>query len=831
MKHLLILIIFIFTASANLFAQTGTITGKVTDAKTEEPLIGVNIIVNELENVGAAADLNGKFSIKVPVGSYSLRASLIGYTPMVKTDVIVKTGGEAKVLIKLSQTSVKLDEVTVTADYFDKSIIENNLSTVVLGAEEVRRSPGSSQDFQRILQGMAGVSFSTDQTNELLVRGGSPNENLTVLDNMEIHSTNHYPNQFNSGGPINMINVDLIQDIQFSTGGFISKYGDKLSSVLVVTTREGTRSSLLKTNANLSMAGYGAILEGGINGGKGSWIFSARKSYIDMIAGSFGLTAIPKYYDLQFKAAYDLSNTHKLSLSGIYGNDRIFFEGDAEITNTALANSADSVGVEKVDVRQYQYAAGISLKSLWSNNFYSIINISKNNYNSIIDVSSAFTRRNYNSLGKVYNTNILNDRTVFKDNVDNGEMDLRTEFVWNADKYNEVNFGGALKFGDFKETLSLDPDTARYDINKDGIYDANIVVPGNQLNYNFKLFEHHKDYGYITDKIKLFDERLIFNVGLRYDYFTYSKKGNVSPRLSVSYYVIPGITNINFAYGEYYQTQNYPTYGDRYQSNVNRYLENTHARHLVLGFEHILGDGLKLNVETYYKKYSDIPVREEFIHFDDKTFRSEKYLNVGKQKTYGVDVMLQQKLVKDIYGTLSYSHMWSKFDDPRIGREGKEYSSDYEFPDVLTLIIGKRFSNLRNQLDEMPFFIKYPTYILPFSNDMEISVRWRYASGRVYTPRYFTTSEQHREGGLTWSTGAWQAGEEINSARYPDYHRLDIALNSRYNFSTWNLSIFLSIQNVYNRKNIAGYQYNSDGTYDTIYQFAILPVAGIEIGF
>lgn len=244
-----------------------------------------------------------------------------------------------------------------------------------------------------------------------------------------------------------------------------------------------------------------------------------------------------------------------------------------------------------------------------------------------------------------------------------------------------------------------------------------------------------------------------------------------------------------------------------------------------------MGEGLKLNLEGYYKKYSDLPVREEFVRFDDRTVRSDKILNIGERDVYGIDFLLQQKLVKDFYGTLAFSRMWSEVKDPRIGYSGNTYNSDYDFPYVVTMIIGKRFKNLRSDLNEMPFFIKYPTMILPFSDDMEISLRWRFASGRPYTPREYVNHEQHRTGGENWSDGSWISTSAINSERYPDYHRLDLGFNSRYNFDGWNLVVFLSIQNLYNRKNIAAYVYNSDGTIDNVYQFSILPVAGIEVEF
>lgn len=830
-----VLFIFIIFFSKIAFAQNNYITGKVVDSKTQEPLIGVNIVVNELETAGAATDIDGRFKIKVPVGSYSIKASLVGYTTVIKTDVIVRTANEALIFIRMSESTLQLNQITVRADYFDNAQKENDLSTVILGPEEVRRSPGSAQDFMRILQGMAGVSFSNDQTNELIVRGGAPDENLTIFDGMEIHSTNHYPNEYNSGGPINMINVDLIEDIQFSTGGFISKYGDKLSSVMNVTSREGTRYNLFNANLNLGMAGYGTVMEGKLNDGKGSWIFSARKSFLDLLKDAVGLTAVPRYYDMQFKVAYDLSSSQKLSWSGIYGNDKIYFDGEPEVTDKSKANTTDIVGSERVDVKQYQYAAGLTLKSLWNKNFYSFTTLYYNNYNNNVDVVNYYRRRVFDSNGKAAITQV-GKRFVVNDNHNNGMAALKTEFVWQAAPNYEINFGGSIGSGDFVQKLKLLGDTTRYDINKDGRFDTTVVVNFSNLRYDIKFFSQHKDYLYVNNKFKFFNERLLLNLGLRYDYFSYSDQGNIGPRFSLSYYLLPGLTSVNFAYGDYYQSQNYPTYGDRFATEINRYLENTHARHYVLGIEHIIAEGLKLNLEGYYKKYDKIPIEEDFIYYNDRTRRSEKRSNIGEKYAYGFDLLIQQKLVKDYYGTLAFSRMWSKMKDPRIGKEGKEFSSSYDFPYVLTLIAGKRFNGFREKLDNMPFYIKYPTYILPFSDDMEFSVRWRYASGLVYTPKEFITSEQEfqyisNSGQPVWSRGTWISSDRINETRYPDYHRLDIALSSRYNYKTWSMAIYLTVENLYNRKNVAAYEYNSDGSKNAVYQFSLFPVGGIEIEF
>ncbi len=824
-----IIIFFLFAVS--VYSQRGVITGKITDALTKEPLIGANILVNELENTGCATDFSGNFKLEVPVGAYSVKISLIGYKTVVKPNVIVRTNSETRIEVPLSPTTLEMDEVVVSADYFDKAIIENNISTINLGVEEVHHSPGSMQDFQRILQGMAGVSFSDDQTNELIVRGGSPDENLTVFDNMELRSTNHYPNAFNSGGPINMINVELIRDVQFSSGGFISKYGDKLSSVLNINSRDGTLTKSFAGNVGISMAGFGGILEGNLNGGKGSWTASFRKSYINLLAGSFGISAVPIYYDTQFGLMYNLSEKHKLSFSGIYGNDKINIEGLSDNVYPSKANITDSIDVQTVDVRQHQWAAGISLNSVWSENVNSVITFYGNSYYSNVDYGYDFTERNFNNAGEIEASKVLNTRHVYWNEDKITEAALKAQIDFSVNDNGRLQIGGQLKFIADNNKTFVDADTSIYDTDNDGIFETCVINPEVSLTKKLNLFNQNKTYLYVNYLLKLFNEKLLINAGLRYDAFNYSRAKNVSPRFSATYYVIPAITSINFAYGEYYQTQAFPLYNDKYDLGINRYLLNSHARHFVIGGEHILAQGLRFTLEAYYKRYSDLPVKEKFIYQNDVTYTSDKIVNVGKKDVYGIDLMLQQKLVKNYYGTLAFSRMWTSEKDPRIGMEGKTYVSDYDFPYVINLIVGKRFKDARKFLDKQNFVINYLSRILPISDDMEFSVKWRYASGKPYTEKFYDTTQRHRAGGVTWTEGVWEETENKNGLRYPDYNRLDIAFNSRFNFDSWNLVINLSIQNILNRKNIAMYQYNSDGTKDIVYQFAIMPVLGLRIEF
>ncbi|MDD8018784.1 MAG: hypothetical protein PHP42_10465, partial [Bacteroidota bacterium] len=616
-------------------------------------------------------------------------------------------------------------------------------------------------------------------------------------------------------------------------GGFPAMYGDKLSSVMDISLREGDRQQTFASNTGFNMAGVGTLMEGRINDGKGSWIFSARQSLLealDKITGisSIGLTAIPKYWDTQFKIVYDLSPSQKLLVNGIYGDDKIFIKGDPKEANDQKKSRFDSSSVQRVDVRSHQYAVGVSLKSLWNNGF-SVLTLSGygNYYN--VDVLDDFTARKYDANGKVISNQLINTRDVFSNNSNEQILQAKYELVHHLVPGNEISFGASYAtVQNFVNRVKYEPTVFRYDVNNDGKFDASdpvISASRGDVDVRMKLGEQNKSGAYISDKFTLFSN-VISTIGVRYDYFTYSKQGNVSPRFSLSYEVLPPTTKINFAYGEFYQTLPYPYYGDATNSDINKNLKNAHARHFVLGIEHLFGDGLKASLEGYYKSYDHLPISDEFIHSADKLFRSEQLLSVGKRTSKGIELFIQQKQVEDFYGTLSLSYSQTWNDDPRVTTldgfsntlrniNAGTYPSDYDFPWMATVVGGKIVKGFRQWLNDAPFYLKYPSMILPFSDDMEISFRFRYASGRPYTPKQFVRSIQQQIGGSYWADGAWNDTDAINSVRHPDYQRLDIQWISRYHMEQFNIVVYIALNNVYNHKNVAMYQYASDGTIQT----------------
>ena len=346
--------------------RVGSVQGSVTDAATRRPLPGAAVVVlgHGLEAVTGAG---GRFTVAaVPVGLHRLQVVLTGYDAAILHDVVVRSNRITTVAVALDAARAGLREVVdVTADYFS-AVEEEAASTVRFGFEEIRRSPGAAGDVSRMLQVLPSVGMQTDQRNDLLVRGGSPAENLTIVDNIEVPSINHFPTQGASGGVIGLLNTDLIADVRFSAGGFPAEHGDRLSSVMVVTQREGNRSEF-DAEISTSMAGAGLLLEGPLAGGRGSWVLSARRSFLELIADAIGTGGVvPRYSDVQGMATFDLGPTHRIRLLGLGGFDA-FREDDDD--------GAISAGTR-------QYVGGANWRWLWSGDGYA-------------ETSIAYTRSDY----------------------------------------------------------------------------------------------------------------------------------------------------------------------------------------------------------------------------------------------------------------------------------------------------------------------------------------------------------------------------------------------------------------------------------------------------
>jgi hypothetical protein len=673
-----LLVLAFFLSSFNIVSAQDdkiSIYGRVVDAQTQEPIPFVNILVVGT-NYGAASDEKGYYQIvQLPFNTYQIKASIIGYKSLIKTDVIIQPGKPAEVNFELIEEAVKLEDVYVVSDFFTKNPLEVN-SIKSFNYEEIRRSPGGFEDVIRALSVLPGVAQADAGRNDLIVRGGAPSENLYLVDGIEVSNINHFGGQGVSGGPLSYVNLDFVRETSFSTGGFPVLYGDKLSSVLSIKLRNG-REDRIGGKGIISASQFGLNLEGPISS-KSNFIFSARRSYLDFIFKAAGFAFVPEYYDLMFKADINPHTKDNISFLFISAFDNVKFFNNSEdqrFDNSRILGSD-----------QTQYIAGITYRHLIDNGFLNFI-----------------LSRNYISYNSIQNDFQLNP--IFLNNSAEGENSLRGEIVYKLSDKSELNIGGTAKFiktnydilfPEFNTSFGDTLPASRFTKGN------NYLKLGTYFNYNRILFE-----------------RLNFNLGLRADFFSaINNSFSLSPRGSLSY-KINEITNLNFSIGIYQQSPSY-IWLQAYEENKN--LKMVKVNQYILGFDHKLSYDALLKVEVFYKRYSDYPASTirpylvlsntgagfEGSESNFSSFGLEPLADAGLGKARGVEISIQKKLSEDPYYGL-FSLTCSKAD--YIPLDGIERPGNYDQTWLLNFSGGYKFNEY-----------------------WEASTRFRFASGTPYTP-------------------------------------------------------------------------------------------------
>ncbi|MGE5848470.1 MAG: TonB-dependent receptor [Ignavibacteria bacterium] len=756
-KCLIIIILYLFNLTIAQSADV-SVYGRVLDAQTKNPIPFANILVIGT-NYGAASDDQGYYQISdLPFNTYQLRASAIGYGTLTKTDVIVQPGRPAEIVFELIEEAIQLENVTITNDYFSKNPLEVN-SIKNFSYEEIRRSPGGFEDVIRALSILPGVAQADAGRNDLIVRGGAPSENLYLIDGIEVSNINHFGTQGASGGSLSYINLDFVRETSFSTGGFSVLNGDKLSSVLSIKLRDG-REDRIGGKATVSASQFGVNLEGPVSG-KSNFIFSARRSYLDFIFKAADFSFVPEYYDVIFKADINPHTNDAFTFLFIGAFDNVKFFNDTE---EQRYDNSRILGSDQV-----QYVSGISYRHLIHKGFLN------------------FTlSRNYIDFNSMQSDPQLNP--IFLNNSLEEENSFRAEVVYILSDKAEINIGGSAKLIE-----------ADYDI----LFPFFITTFGDTLpvtnlktNNNYQKFAAYFNYNRI-----LFDI-LNFNLGIRGDVFTaLNKKFELSPRLSLSY-KLTDITNINFSTGIYHQSPSY-IWLEAFESNKN--LEMINVNQFVLGFDHRISADALVKLEGFYKDYSNYPASEIRRYLvlantgagyggsedNFSSFGLEPLVDEGKGKSRGVELSIQKKL-SDVpyYGLLSITYSKTDY----IPLDEIERPGTYDQNWLFNLTGGYK-------IDEY----------------WEVSMRFRFASGRPYTP---------------FNPDGTQSVINYNTRRLKSAHSLDIRLDKRWYFSGWTLITYLDIQNIYNRKNSTSVRWDSqEQRVDETSSIGILPSIGISAEF
>ncbi len=687
---------FFFLFGYLAFGQSGGIRGRVTDAETGASLPGANVIVRAADGSvradsteaagglrGAATDGEGRFLLDgLPAGGYTLRASFIGYEAQAMADIVVRPGRVSTADITLNSSAYTAAEVEVTAGYYSAVKVED-VSVAAFSGEEIRRSPGSAGDVSRIMMVLPSVAKVNDQSNSLIVRGGSPMENAFFIDGIEIPNINHFPAQGSSGGPLGLLPVDLIRDVTFSAGAFPARYGDRLSAVMDIGFREGDRERILG-QADLNFAGFGGLLEGPL-GASGSWLLSARRSYLDLLASAIdvGTSVAPWYGDAALKVSYELTPSHRLSMLGLWSDDHNNPDLEA-----AVENDMQYYGRQDI----YNYSGGLAWRALWNEHILSSTTLS---YTGMEFDEEFFQTGSGLQL-------LLNDSRE-------SWVQLRSETRWKMSPTVSLDFGGDAK--------SL---RNRYD-NRYGAVPDELGNP--QPEFTFQQIASAVQGGLYATAVVNPVPALTVSAGLRAQYTEWNDAVSLQPRASVALQ-LSELTSVSVAGGVY--TQALPLLLLA-QDDANRRLDNPRALHGVVSLSHLFTESTRLTLEGYVKEYDRFPVdpdQPSLFLVDELNYRYGFFMphgrlqSSGKAASRGVELTLQKKLARDFYGIVCASYSTARYTDAAGMERPRVYDNR-----LLLSIEGGYKPNA----------------------EWEFSLRWIHAGGAPYTPMDVAASAVARQ--------------------------------------------------------------------------------------
>lgn len=722
---------------------THKIKGTVIDKASRQPLEFINVLILGLGR-GAVTDAEGHFNIQeVPPGIYRLQASAVGYKTVLTPEYIVSTK-DLTIQIETEENLTELEGVTVTASPFRRDL-ESPVGLRIIGLQEIEKSPGANRDISRIVQSYPGVAFSpAGYRNDLIVRGGSPSENRFYLDGVEIPNINHFSTQGASGGPVGIINADLIREVNFYTGVFPADKGNSLSSVLDFKLRDGDmeRNSLKATlgASEVSLASNGHL------GKKTSYLVSVRQSYLQFLFDMLGLPFLPTFTDAQFKLKTRFNTTNELTVLGLGGIDNMKL-------NTKLdGEKAEYILSYLPKIQQETFTLGAVYRHYAGAHVQSVV------------ISHSYLNNR--------NTKYLNNDESSAEN-----LSLKLRSVEQETKFRIEN---ASTFGNWKVNLGANLDYSQYT----NTTFQRVYIDGG------KTFDYHTYLGFWrwglfgTISYATPDERFTTSLGVRTDAnnFSSSMKGmsdQLSPRLSLSYRLTDGVYLSGNA-GLYYQLPPYTGLGfkDNNGKLVNKYLRYMRVSQESIGLSWRPRNTFELSIEGFYKKYDKIPfsivdgISLACKGNDYGVIGNEALSSTSQGRAYGAEILMKWLIAKKLNLSSSFTLFKSEY------RNNKE--SEY----------------IASAWDNRYIFNMSGTYNFP--HNWSLGMKVSCIGGAPYTPYDIDKSSL---------VTAWNAQGrpyydygQYNTGRLPAFGQLDVRVDKTFYLKRCMLGFYIDLQNVTNSK-------------------------------
>jgi len=790
------LVIAVIIALSNMvYGQNhGTITGKVIDFVTKQPLVAANIIVIGT-TFGSSTDINGRFTISnLNEDIYKLQVSYVGYSSFIKNDIRVIDNKATDVgEIELSESLIEGETVVVSSGAFYEND-EQPVSNYSFSNEELVRAPGAGNDLMRSIATMPGVSISSGgEFSAFSVRGGNPEENIILVDNIPFSKISHLEGggteeELGQGGRFSIFSPGLIENVEFQAGGFPVKYGRKNASLVKMDVKTGNQNSPTFSGF-ADLTGGELVYDGPLFPLQNTSILVSAKHrdfnlLLDLIDAKD--QGDPRFSDFIVKTTTDINPDHRISLLGIYSPE--YFD----ITMDHVYESEDLYSTSLVDREEIKSLAGLNWRWLTSNTSY-------------LQNTFYFTKSKLKMVdGRAY-TDPINGQIPTKEQApsrpdiyDQTENEttygIKSEFTFKP-KFDQENAtataGIDLQFVDFDYRFQQNGLDTLYVFDKYD-YRANpnqYYVISDPADVNTKYKKQLSSFaGYLQYATKVWDA-LTVTTGYRLAYNKFNDDVSGETRMSAKYQISER-TSINAAGGVFWQT---PEYNIIAENANNDNLKSERADHYILGVSHYLSKDLKLNIEAYYKTFRDLIVKP------DRT--KPLVTNDGKGYAGGLDISLIRRFVDNFYGQISYSYSVSKRDDKN--GEGY-YNSDFNKPHIFNILAAYEFNK-----------------------EWQISAGWQYASGYPKDD-YIVHSDVFNDPNLL------RYSKEVtknNSKRLKASHTLNLRVDYRKQFGRFGLITFIDILNAYNNLNVTEERFQErDGTIKEM-GFEMLPTFGIKFEF
>lgn len=725
-----------------------SVRGKIIDKQSRQPVAYANVVVVGIPGKGASTDSLGMFRIEqVPPGIYRFEATLIGYKSAVTPEYVV-SASTPFIEIEMEEDENMLAAVVVTPSPFRKTV-ESPVSMRIIGLQEIEKSPGGNRDISRIVRAYPGVSFSPiGYRNDLIVRGGSPSENRFYMDGIEIPNINHFATQGASGGPVSIVNADLIREISFYTGAFPANRSGAMSSVLDFRLKDGNpdKQTFKATlgASEVSFSGNGHLSD------KTTYLFSLRQSYLQLLFKALGLPFLPNFIDGQFKLKTKLSAHDELTILGLVGIDKMKLNTDEK------GEDAEYILSYLPTIHQETFTVGTSYRHYAGKH-----------------VQTLTLSHNY-----------LNNRNVKYLNNDESYEDNLTIRLRSVEQKTTLRFENQTRLGQWTLKEGAEMNYSNYTNRTKQRMFGYTTLSDYQTDLNIFSWG-----GFFSTDYTTADKRFSASAGIRTDGNNYNREmkelwKQLSPRLSLSYELTKQWTLSGNA-GLYHQLPPYTALGfkDNDGHYINKDLKYMRVMETSLGLDWHLQDRLMISAEGFFKQYGRMPLslRDNIplaCKGDDYgTVGNEALTPTAEGCAYGVEAMLRWQIPGRFNFVSSFTVFRSEY------RNGNGDSDD-NIPSG-TKYISSAWDN---------------RFILNVSGTYNLPRRWSiggklsYIGGAPYTPY----DEEKSSLVEAWNAQGrpYYDYSKYNTERLPNFAQLDIRVDKSFYFHRCMVGFYLDLQNI-----------------------------------